>query len=84
MLRDAEGNAGLYRRGGVPALGGKRTAGPAPRAGAASGLRGPVPAGRPSKTDGVVALRAGTAERLSAIDPQWHTSGRYGLMQFKP
>lgn len=45
---------------------------------------GPVLALRTSKSDGVVGLPAGTAERLSAVDPKWHTSGRYGLMQFKP
>ena len=53
----------------------------APFADAASALGLPILCLRTMKSDSVLGLPAGLAERLDASDPRWRIDGRYGLAQ---
>lgn len=43
----------------------------------------PVLALRTLKSDPIVGLEAGMAQKLDAIDPQWHVNGRRGIIQYR-
>ena len=44
----------------------------------------PLCAIRTMKSDAIIGLRPGQAAQLDAVDADWRTNGRRGLIQFKP